>query len=171
MYDISSKRDAIKEAQKYLLELHYVNEIFPHIGIDGIYGEETRNAVRFFQGYNNLPISGEIDYTTWQLLYGQYRRAKINRQSENFLILEEKLPLNIGDSGSDVELVQSFINRLSEKYRGLSKININGTYSYQTADSVSRLQKIYRLPQTGVLDRNTLNIIFSDFYSEETTKQ
>lgn len=37
----------------------------PTITVDGIYGNNTANAVRVFQGIFNLPQSGIVDYPTW----------------------------------------------------------------------------------------------------------
>lgn len=37
----------------------------PTVTVDGIYGNNTANAVRVFQGIFNLPQSGIVDYPTW----------------------------------------------------------------------------------------------------------
>ena len=169
MYDISDKRNAIREAQRFLLELHYSTSYIPHVAIDGIYQEETKEAVKIFQAYNNLPITGEIDYITWGLLYEQYLKSYQSRVNYDYLILEENLPLTVGAKGEDVELIQFLINRLSPKYNSFSKIELNGIYTYQTARAISELQKIYRLSETGILDRNTLNNIISDVSQTENT--
>ncbi|MBQ1244490.1 MAG: peptidoglycan-binding protein [Clostridia bacterium] len=169
MYDISDKRNAIREAQRFLLELHYATEYIPHIAIDGIYGEETRNAIGIFQSYNGLPITKEIDYITWQLLYEQFLLEEEKRLSEDYLILEEGLPLSLGAIGVDVELLQFLINRLSEKYDRIMRVETNGIFNYQTASALAELQKIYRIEETGILDRPTLNLIISDVYQSEKT--
>ena len=57
MYDISDKSNAIRQVQLFLLELHYADEKYPHIAIDGIYGKETEDAVRMFQKSEGLPVS------------------------------------------------------------------------------------------------------------------
>ena len=170
MYDISDKTNAIRQAQLFLLELNYTDRRYPHVAIDGIYGEETQNAVRVFQRYNRLPITGEIDYATWTLLFEQFLLNSERRRSESFIVSEENLPLNVGSSGSDVEIIQAIINRLSKKYNTLPSTQVNGIYSYATSNSVRELQRIYRLSQTGVLDRQILNYIFSDFYESEKRK-
>ncbi|MDD4910045.1 MAG: peptidoglycan-binding domain-containing protein [Candidatus Omnitrophica bacterium] len=36
--------------------------------IDGKMGVQTRNAIRAFQKANRLPVSGDVDYNTWQAL-------------------------------------------------------------------------------------------------------
>ncbi len=37
----------------------------PMISADGIYGRQTADAVRIFQGIFNLPQTGVVDYATW----------------------------------------------------------------------------------------------------------
>ena len=170
MYDITEKSNAIRQAQLFLLELHYADERYPHVSIDGLYGTETENAVKLFQRNENLPVTGEIDFATWTILYELYLLNSQNRRSKDFIISDKNSPLNVGSKGSDVEIIQSIIKRLSEKYTTLPSPEINGIYSYTTSSAIRELQRIYRLPQTGVLDRKTLNYIFSDFYESEKNK-
>ena len=66
------------EAQRYLRALHFdaaAPEI-PLINPDGIYGAETRDAVREFQRTHGLPVTGEIDYQTWTALYAAFVEAR-----------------------------------------------------------------------------------------------
>ena len=39
--------------------------ILPNLRVDGIYGEQTAEAVRKFQQIFNLPQSGIVDFPTW----------------------------------------------------------------------------------------------------------
>ena len=39
--------------------------LIPRIAVDGIYGEETQNAVKVFQKIFGLPVTGIVDYRTW----------------------------------------------------------------------------------------------------------
>ena len=39
---------------------------------DGVYGKQTADAVRSFQGYTDLSQTGEIDLNTWNRLAGFY---------------------------------------------------------------------------------------------------
>jgi peptidoglycan hydrolase-like protein with peptidoglycan-binding domain len=170
MYDIRDKSNAIREAQRFLLEIHYAESYIPHIAIDGIYGKETAEAIRIFQAYNNLPLTGEIDYITWNLLYEQYREAYLKRTNYDFLISEKNLPLSVGAVGEDVELLQFIVNRLSPKYSAFGKVATNGVYGYELANAVSEIQKIYRMERTGILDRNTLNYMLFDLSQTEKTE-
>mgnify|MGYP002772549075 FL=1 len=76
--DISDKRNAVKQIQKFLLAISYAVPFLPHIGIDGIYGSETENAVRQFQHRYGLTESGNVDYATHKALYTAYLLTQKN---------------------------------------------------------------------------------------------
>ena len=49
VYRIDRNEEAVREVQRYLRAVSYRHKEVPHIGIDGIFGEETREALRAFQ--------------------------------------------------------------------------------------------------------------------------
>lgn len=78
MFDITNA-SAVRELQKYLLEVSYATHGYPHLGIDGIFGEETRSVLSLFQRRNRLPVTGIVDRRTWQALYAAYLPALLAR--------------------------------------------------------------------------------------------
>ena len=74
IYNIDKRSEAIKEIQRYLLAISYIDDppYLSHISIDGIYGDSTRNAVSDFQKRYGLGVTGEVDLQTWLLLYLKY---------------------------------------------------------------------------------------------------
>ena len=71
-YRIDRKEESVAEVQRYLRALSYRYESIPHVGTDGIYGEETREAVRAFQALFSLDTTGDTDKDTFDLLYKEY---------------------------------------------------------------------------------------------------
>lgn len=69
IYRIDRTEEAIAEIQRYLRALSYRYKEVPHIGIDGIYGDETRDAVRAFQLLFSLAETGVVDPLTFEQLY------------------------------------------------------------------------------------------------------
>lgn len=61
------------EQLQYMLRVlsSYIPDI-PPITVDGIYGSETRNAVLAAQKRFEIPLSGVVDYTTWEAIYNQF---------------------------------------------------------------------------------------------------
>lgn len=70
--DLRDIRESIREVQEYLLDISYRNEEFNKISIDGFYGAETAEAVREFQRSVSLPVTGTVDFETYQMLYLVY---------------------------------------------------------------------------------------------------
>ena len=46
--------------------------LIPKVAQDGIYGANTAEAVRVFQGVFNLPKTGVVDYATWYKISDVY---------------------------------------------------------------------------------------------------
>ena len=61
------------EHLQYMLSVlsEYIREI-PPLTIDGIFGQQTRNAVLAAQRRFGLPQTGEVDFQTWDEIYDQY---------------------------------------------------------------------------------------------------
>lgn len=61
------------EHLQYMLSVlsEFIPEI-PPLTVDGIYGPATRNAVVAAQRRFGLPLTGEVDFNTWDEIYDQY---------------------------------------------------------------------------------------------------
>ncbi len=62
---IGSAGDKVRQLQNQLNRIARNYPAIPTITADGIYGDNTANAVRIFQGIFNLPQTGVTDYATW----------------------------------------------------------------------------------------------------------
>ena len=71
-YRIDKKEEAVAEVQRYLRALSYKYREIPHVGVDGIYGKETAEAVRAFQLLFSLLATGETDFITFTRLYSEF---------------------------------------------------------------------------------------------------
>lgn len=63
--------------------------------------------------------------------------------------------LSIGASGDKVRQMQQQLNRIAQNYPAIPVITADGIYGEETAQAVRAFQKIFRLPQTGVVDYST----------------
>ncbi len=58
-------------------------------------------------------------------------------------------PLEVGDAGNEIKTIQVQLNRISNNYPAIPKINpSNGIFGEQTAAAVRTFQGIFNLPQT-----------------------
>lgn len=60
--------------------------------------------------------------------------------------------LTIGVSSDKVRQMQNQLNVISKGYPLIPKVTADGIYGEQTAEAVRTFQRIFRLPQTGVVD-------------------
>lgn len=72
--------------------------------------------------------------------------------------------LTIGSSGDSVRQIQSQLNRIAQNYPLLPTIAVDGIFGQNTANAVRTFQKIFNMPQTGIVDYPTWYRI-SDIYT------
>ncbi|MPM13528.1 hypothetical protein SDC9_59885 [bioreactor metagenome] len=63
--------------------------------------------------------------------------------------------LQVGSSGKYVKTIQNQLNAISKSYPAIPKVKEDGIYGESTAESVKTFQKIFGLPQSGVVDFKT----------------
>lgn len=63
--------------------------------------------------------------------------------------------LNIGASGDKVMQIQQQLNRIAQNYPAIPRIAADGIYGSNTANAVRAFQKIFNLPQSGIVDYPT----------------
>lgn len=63
--------------------------------------------------------------------------------------------LNIGASGDKVLQIQQQLNRIGQNYPALPRIAADGVYGQNTANAVRTFQRIFNLPQSGIVDYPT----------------
>lgn len=130
-------------ALHYLLNQHREAEGRPVLERDGDFGPATERALREFQREQGLPESGVTDPETWAAL-----RTTPDQGAR-------PAPLRRGDRGDDVAALQSRLNRHREPLRQ-SPIGVDGRFGSATEGAVRQFQGAQGLPQTGVVDGETL---------------
>lgn len=63
--------------------------------------------------------------------------------------------LTIGSSGEAVLQIQEQLNRISDNFPAISKINADGIYGQQTENAVRQFQQIFDMPVSGITDYPT----------------
>lgn len=62
---VGSTGPKVRQMQEQLDRISQTYPALPSVTPDGIYGENTRQAVEAFQRVFNLPVTGVVDYPTW----------------------------------------------------------------------------------------------------------
>ena len=151
-------QDPIYEVQEYLRFLAKNGYPLPLVIPDGIYGAETRGAVSVFQGLVSLPVTGRVDYATWQALVSAYETAKrITDPSLPIYPFEEVLSdrkVSEGDRFLLVYIIQVILQTISA-FWNIEQQAITGIYDAQTVSNIRAFQRANGLTETGEVDRLT----------------
>lgn len=156
MYDYNDKSTATREIQRFLSIVSQKDKSIPHVTVDGNFGDETRLAVTEFQRLNNIDQTGIVDKLTFDILYSVYLARISESELSDLNFNPNDFPLKIGDSGSDVETLNSLLSELRVFYRELIKIE-GDFFSGDTEYSVKQMQGHFREEQSGYVDNNFFN--------------
>ena len=63
--------------------------------------------------------------------------------------------LSVGASGGKVLQIQQQLNRIAQNYPAIPRITADGIYGPRTADAVRVFQRVFNLPQAGIVDYPT----------------
>ena len=155
--------------QYFLVLLSRFVDFIPEITVDGSYGEATANAVRSFQQYKGLPVTGSVDRQTWDSLYQAYAGITDYLRQTNKVqpVPTQPFPgvtLRRGDVGPSVRVIRTYLSYISDYFYDLPSIGISNTFDMRLQNTVQAFQRIYALNPTGQIDQRTWNTI-ADVYS------
>ena len=107
-------------------------------------------------GTVDLAESGLTAYEILQSYYGPnigiVENAPIAEIEESY----PGVPLRLGDSGNNVKIIQTELNRISQNYPAIPKIaEENGVFGVDTQAAVRKFQEVFGLDPTGEVDKST----------------
>lgn len=107
-------------------------------------------------GTVNLAEQGFTPFRILQNYYGQdiniVENAPVGNTGESY----PGVPLEVGDRGNNVQILQTQLNRIGQNYPAIPKIaEVDGIYGLDTEAAVRKFQEIFNLPQTGIVDKST----------------
>ncbi len=142
------KAATVAAVQRKLRELGYFTA-----NLTGYYGPVTERAVRQFQQDNGITSTGQIEPTTWSLLFVDRRTSQTN----SLLLNSPTRVLSFGEVSPQVAILQ---RRLAEVgcYRG----SINSIYDQNTRSAVIRFQSIHGITPTGQVGNTTRDFLFGN---------
>ena len=109
---------------------------------------------------------GDQGYSAIEILRRFYGDSVFINSSEEISGIPSSWPgydLTIGSTGEKVRQLQNQLNTISKGYPLIPKVAADGIYGENTAEAVRTFQKVFNLPQTGVVDYPTWYRI-SDIY-------
>lgn len=151
----------IYELQVMLRRIAQADNNIATVNPSGVYDKSTANAVSEVQEQNGLPVTGRVDYATWNIITALFSLA-MGKFSENTPLRIFPDASYIADTGeiSDlVMIIQLLLNALSSSYDEYRHIKPSGIYDDETKSAVRHFQEVNRLPQTGKVDSDTWDAI------------
>lgn len=158
---INDERSAVRELQLMLRYISRYNESIPPLNPDGIFGELTEDAVMAFQRSYNLPQTGEVDLRTWNEIIRVYKdlREKNLPPDPVYVYPPELSSLDTNDTFDEVLILQLMLKKLADRYDNIPDVELSGVYDPKTKETVIKLQEVFKIDQTGKVDKQTWNKI------------
>lgn len=98
---------------------------------------------------------GDRGYSAIEILRTFYGDSVYINTSEEISGIPASWPgydLTIGSSGDKVRQLQSQLNVISKGYPLIPKVTADGVYGPKTEEAVRTFQKVFKMPQTGMVD-------------------
>ena len=159
--------------QQVQIRLNRISKNYPAIPkiypVDGIYTEETENAVRAYQRAFNLKDDGLVGKETWYSIQRTYNAVKkINDLVSEGLSREEVSTLfnsflEESDTGPEVYELQYLLNLVAEYNNEIPSIAPDGSFGSATKSAVEAFQRSYGLEITGQVNIQDWDTLYREY--------
>lgn len=159
------------DVRKMQLYLNRISGNFPLIlpieNPNGVFDEQTKEAVRTFQAIFNLVQDGIIGKKTWyqivQIYVGVTRLAELDSEGERISIgvNPPTSVLRLNSRGADVVELQFLINFIAQFYQPVPYIPRTGVFTEATRNGVIAFQKNFGLAEDGIVGPATWNMLYT----------
>lgn len=143
----------VKSLQAMLRQISYVYPVIPRLVPDGLFGEETLEAVMIFQREFRLPVTGTVDNATWDAVVLTYARTTQNLENP---LLTNGFPDRLstfspGDRCVYLLMIQAMFNALSHTLEEVENVPVDGLHAGGSVRNTKWLQRKGNLKETGVM--------------------
>lgn len=155
-----------KTVQFYLNILSYFNPQLLSVPVDGVFGESTAAAVRQFQQYYGLPVTGQVNAATWNTIKRIYTETVASLPPGYEGEGAKYYPgyfLSQGMSGQEILDLQTYLSLIGKYYPEMPELPITGYFGEQTAAAVRQFQNLFGLEETGAVGPITWATIASQY--------
>jgi len=130
----------LKERLRYIASVTGEGEILP---VDAAYDRNMTNAVSAFQRRYGLPVSGDVNLATWEMIHAVARQNRLQNELRPFHLSPLDFPLKIGSSGDVVAALQLILMTLQLQYEGITDagVTLSGVFDVNTAKAVDAFRR------------------------------
>lgn len=164
---VGSIGNDVKSLQIYLNRISGNYPAIPKIAAtDGVFGSDTEEAVRKFQEIFGLEVTGTVSRATWYKITYIYTSVKhiaeLDSEGVRFEEIAQQFTedLKIGMQSIEVSMLQYYLAVIGAYYEAVTPVDITGYFGEMTENSVKSFQRVFGLPQTGEVDRETRNDLY-----------
>ncbi|MGN0584106.1 MAG: peptidoglycan-binding protein [Ruminococcus sp.] len=161
--------DKVRNLQYYLAVIGAYYDAVQPVEITGYYGQETENSVKSFQQVFGLPQTGIVDRTTARDIYRAYfgiiDSSPLSEMNLEEVILFPGVVLREGSSSEAVKFLQTYLSYIHQTYPEINDVSATGYFGPMTKAAVMAFQKLYGLPQNGVVGSTVWDAI-TKLYSD-----
>ena len=152
----------------YMKDIHYYFQVIScfdnqFMDVEGdTFTDRTEENVITFQRKYSLPVTGEIDYYTWNKLKEVYKSYIESVPLKCRYSLNEFFSgryLSLGMSGEDVLNLQNFLYVICQSTHEIPGVVVSREFDSLTEQSVRFLQKKFGLVENGVVSADTWRVI------------
>lgn len=167
---VGSSGNDVKFVQTRLNRISKNYPAIPKIAvIDGIYANDTADAVAEFQRIFGLLETGSVDRSVWYAIQRIYSGVKSLSDLNSEGLAPEDVSnlfaqvLSLGYTGQGARDLQYFLRFIAEFNPAVSAPVIDGVFGPETQASVISFQREYSLEPTGVVDTPTWEAIYNTY--------
>lgn len=136
---------------------------------NGIFLNDTEEAVLEFQNIFGLDTDGVVGKATWYSIQNVYNSVKrlndVNSEGLKLEDITQQFPevLSEGSTGIGVSVLQYYLNYLSAFYSTIPPLQIDGSFGPSTKAAVIDAQNTFGLTPDGVVGELTWNTLYNAY--------
>ena len=145
----------VRSLQYMLRRLSETYAFLPEVVEDGIFGEQTLEAVMLFQRELHPPVTGIVDLGTWNAIRDKWQEALSRNPPARVLRLfpERGIQVEPGAEQDVMVLPQAMFQVLSKYFGGLKADVPDGLHGLASVANVKWLQRAAGMKETGIMDQ------------------
>ncbi|MDR1150605.1 MAG: peptidoglycan-binding protein [Clostridiales bacterium] len=160
-----NRGSTVLELQFILDYLSQFYDSIPDILQNSVFDVNTTAAVKDFQNAFGLTADGIVGPSTWAKLYEIYKATKNNTNVPGYDD-DPQYPgslLKVGSRGTDVLIMQRYLNLISQVYTSIPKVTEDGIFGDGTKYAVSKFQELFGLSSDGIIGKLTWDRIVQTY--------